>query len=462
MGGGPLRVHVVVESKIVSSLPRKQSAAATAAFGLYRLAGIAIRPVTPLLLRWRVSKGKEDPTRLGERYGRASRERPAGRLVWLHAASVGETIAVLPLIRKLRAEKLGVVLTTVTVTSAKIAAERLPPGAVHQFAPIDCKPWTEAFLDHWRPDLAIFVESEMWPQAIMSLAARGIPLVIANARMSDRSFRGWQRYRTVVEAMFSRVTLCLAQSARDGERFSALGAPRIVVTGNLKFDSPPLQATPEAVATLKSALGSRPVWMAASTHPGEDEMVADAHRLLAAKHPGLLTVIVPRHPERGPDIAASLATQGFKVARRKAEGPLSPDVEIYVADTLGELGLFYRIAPVAFMGGSLVKHGGQNPIEPIGLGAAVLHGPHIHNFADVYAALDALPGAPKPVTDAATLAEAASRLLADEALRARTVAAGQGALKPFTGALAATWTALAPFLGGEAAPGRPQLAASPP
>jgi 3-deoxy-D-manno-octulosonic-acid transferase len=430
------------------------SVAATAAFGLYRLAGIAIRPVTPLFLSWRVSKGKEDRTRLGERYGRAGRERPAGRMVWIHAASVGETIAVLPLIRKLRAEKLGVVLTTVTVTSAKIAAERLPAGAIHQFAPIDCKPWTEAFLDHWRPDLAIFVESEMWPQAVMSLGARGIPLVIANARMSDRSFNGWKRYRSVVEAMFSRVTLCLAQSPRDGERFSALGVPRVVVTGNLKFDAPPLYATQESVAALKAAIGGRPVWMASSTHPGEDEIIADAHRRLEAKHPGLVTVIVPRHPERGPEIAAALAARGLTVARRKLEEPLSPAVGIYVADTLGELGLFYRVVPVAFIGGSLVKHGGQNPIEPISLGTAVLHGPHVQNFADVYAVLDAMAEAPKPVTDAASLADEVSRLLADEGRRARGVGAAQAALKPFTGALAATWTALGPHLAADDASGR--------
>ncbi len=430
------------------------SAAATVAFGLYRLAGIAIRPVTPLFLSWRVSKGKEDRARLGERYGRAGRERPAGPLVWIHAASVGETIAILPLIRKLRAEKLGVLLTTVTVTSAKIAAERLPPGAIHQFAPIDCKPWTETFLAHWRPDLAIFVESEMWPQAVMSLDARGIPLVVANARMSDRSFKSWTRYRSVVEAMFSRVTLCLAQSARDGERFSALGARRVVVTGNLKFDSPPLHAATEAVTALTAAIGARPAWMAASTHPGEDETVADAHRRLAASYPGLLTVIVPRHPERGPDIAAALAARGLKVARRKLDDPLTPEVEVYVADTLGELGLFYRVVPVAFIGGSLVKHGGQNPIEPISLGAAALHGPHVHNFADVYAALDAMTEAPQPANDAASLADEVSRLLADEERRARVVRAAQGVLMPFTGAMAATWTALAPYLATDEASGR--------
>ena len=427
------------------------SAAGTVAFGLYRLAGMVIRPVTPLLLSWRVSKGKEDQTRLGERYGRASAERPAGRLVWLHAASIGETQAVIPLIRKLRAEKVAVLLTTVTLTAARIAAERLPPGAIHQFAPIDCKPWTEAFLDHWRPDLAVFVESEMWPQAIMSLAARRTPLVVANARMSDRSFKGWKRYPSVIEPMFAKVTLCLAQSARDGERFSELGVPKVAVTGNLKFDSPPLVSAPEAVAAFKAAAGARPLWVAASTHPGEDELVGDAHRIIAARHPGLLTIIVPRHPERGPDIATRLAARGLKVARRRAEERLTPEVEIYVADTLGELGLFYRTAPVAFIGGSLVNHGGQNPIEPINLGAAVIHGPHVHNFADVYEALDALPSAMRPVTDAVTLADAAATLLADPTRRERNVTAAKAALTPFSGALAATWAALAPYIANPAA-----------
>ncbi len=336
----------------------------------------------------RVSRGKEDPSRLGERYGRAGRERPVGRLVWVHAASVGETFAVLPLIRRLTADKLNVLLTTVTVTAAKIAAERLPAGAFHQFTPIDCKPWTEAFLDHWRPDLAIFVESEIWPQAIMSLAGHGIPLVIANARLSERSFKGWRRYPSIAAAMFSRVALCLAQSARDGERYRLLGAPRVVVTGNLKFDSPPPASTPEAVAALREAIGSRPVWVAASTHPGEEELVAEAHRVIAGTFPNLLTIIVPRHPERGADIAAAIAARGLGVARRKAGEAIAPDVSVYIADTLGEIGLFYRVAPVAFTGGSLVEHGGQNPIEPIGLGAAVVHGPHVHNFADIYEALD--------------------------------------------------------------------------
>jgi len=437
------------------------SATASVAFGLYRLAGIAVRLIAPLILSWRVSKGKEDPNRLGERYGKASRDRPEGPMVWIHAASVGETMAVVPLVRKLRSERVGVVLTTVTLTSAKIAAERLPAGAIHQFAPIDCKPWTEAFLDHWRPDLAIFVESEMWPQAIMSLSSRKVPLVIANGRMSERSFAGWKRYRSIVSDLFSRVTLCVAQSERDAERYQALGTPNVIVGGNLKFDSPPLHASPEAVTALAASIGPRPVWIAASAHPGEDAIVAEAHRRLADRFPGLLTIIAPRHPERGPEMASVVSGAGLTVARRRADEELTPAVDVYVADTVGELGVFYRAAPVAFVGGSLVPHGGQNPIEPISLDAAVVHGPHVHNFVDIYAVLDALPEAMTTVTDAATLADAVTTLLAEPVRRERAVTAAKAALKPFTGALTATWGAIGPLL-GERAPRPGRLAASPP
>jgi len=277
--------------------------------------------------------------------------------------------------------------------------------------------------------------------------------------MSARSFRGWKRFHAVVSDLFSRVTLCLAQSRHDDERYAALGVPKVVVTGNLKFDSPPLGAAPDAVAAFRAAVGTRPVWVAASTHPGEEEIVAGVHRRLAERHPGLLTVIVPRHPERGPEIAARLAAEGLRVARRKADEPPTPDVAIYVADTLGELGLFYRVAPVAFVGGSLVAHGGQNPIEPVMLGCAVLHGPHVQNFADVYAALAALPDAAPPAVDLDGLGAALDAMLADPALRARRVEAARAALTPFTGALAATWGALAPFLVEPAA--RPAMTAVP-
>lgn len=412
------------------------------AWGLYRVFGsVVVRPLAPLLLSYRVSRGKEDRSRLGERYGRASLPRPEGEVVWVHAASVGETNAVLPLIKKLTTAGRSVVFTTVTVTAARIAETRLPPGAVHQYSPIDVRSWVGAFLAHWRPAMAILVESELWPQAIMTLSEAGVPLVIVNGRLSSRSFEGWRRHAAVAEAMFSRVSLCLAQSDPDGERYRRLGVRSVSVTGNLKFDTPPPGSDPKARAALKAEIGNRPVWLAASTHPGEEEIVAAAHQLLVERHPGLLTIIVPRHPERGSELAAELAARRLSVARRTPEEPIVPSTDVYLADTLGELGLFYRIAPVAFVGGSLVDHGGQNPIEPISLGTAILHGPHTHNFSEVYGILDERnPGS--RITDVRELAEGASALIGDAEERKRRVAEARAALSPLRGALDRTVVAL--------------------
>jgi 3-deoxy-D-manno-octulosonic-acid transferase len=419
--------------------------AAGALFGAYRLIGIAAIPAVPLILARRAARGKEDRARLGERYGRASLPRPDGQLVWVHAASVGETNAVLPLIRRIVEEGVSVVQTSVTVTSARIAATALPKGAVHQFVPVDIAPFVGRFLTHWRPDAALFVESELWPATMMQLGAFGVPQVLVNARLSERSFRGWQRFGRGARALFSRIDLCLAQSAGDGERYAGLGARAVEVTGNLKFDAPPLAADLDEVAAFRLSIGKRPVWIAASTHEGEEEIAASAHRLLRVRYSDLLTLIAPRHPVRGEAIAATLAGQGFAVARRSAGEPLTPATEIYVADTLGELGLFYRLAPIAFLGGSLVPRGGQNPIEPTRLGTAVLHGPLVENFREIYATLDDATGT-RPIEGPDTLAGALDRLTASPALRERQAAEAAAALASYSGALDRTMKALRPYL----------------
>ncbi len=421
-------------------------AAATIAAG-YRCVGVLLRPVVPFILSSRVARGKEDPQRLAERYGRASLPRPPGRVIWVHAASVGETNAILPLIDRLTHIGFAVVFTTTTVTSAAIAAKRLPRGAVHQFAPLDLTPFVVGFLAHWRPELAIFVESEIWPTMVRKLAEAGIPLVVANARLSAKSFRGWRHFAGFAGTVFSRITLCLAQSDADAARFAGLGATDVRSIGNLKFDVPPLAADSSAVARLAGAIDGRPVWVAASTHEGEEEVVAEAHRLIRQRQGQVLTIIVPRHPERGDAVRAMLAGKGLTVAQRSRGNPLVHEVDVYLADTLGELGLFYRLAPIAFLGGSLIPHGGQNPIEPARLDTAVLHGPHVHNFADIYATLDAaVPAA--SITDAASLADAVAALIDDPAAVAARAAAGGAALARFSGALDAIMTAIAPFLAG--------------
>ncbi len=413
-------------------------------FAGYRAGGVLLRPFVPLALAWRTANGKEDAARRAERYGRSALPRPPGSLVWVHAVSVGETNAVLPLIRRLTGEGRPVLFTSTTRTSAAIAAQRLPDGALHQYAPVDIAAYADRFLDHWRPDLAVFAELEMWPARIDALRRRSIPLVLVNAHLSERSFHGWRRLGAGADGLFAAISLCLAQSEEDARRFAALGAPNVAVSGNLKFDTPPLQADAGELAKLEASIAGRPVWVAASTHEGEEKIVAEAHRLLRTRHPGVLTILAPRHPERGTAIREAIGGSDLIVAQRSRSEPVAAATDVYLADTLNELGLFYRLAPVAFIGGSLTGNGGHNPIEATRLGATVLHGPDVHNFADLYARIDrACPG--RPIADAASLADAVADLISDRQQVAARSAATLAALAPLSGALERTVAALAPF-----------------
>lgn len=340
-------------------------------------AGIA-RGATPglrAMLRRRAARGKENPTRLQEREGIAAVPRPAGPLVWVHAASVGETMSALPLIRLL-ALRGAVLLTTGTVTSARLAAERLPARALHQFLPLDVPAWVARFLDHWRPDAAVFMESELWPNMLAALDKRGIRRFLINGRLSASSARNWRYAPAAARRLLGGFAAVHAQSAGDAARFRALGAGTVLEWGNLKFAAATLPADAQGVAALAGALPGA-VWLAASTHPGEEAIIWAAHRVLVEAWPELVTIIVPRHPERGAEIAALCAN-----APRRAAGQAPRAGQVYVADTLGELGLFFRVAPFVFMGNSLVGFGGHNLIEPARLGKAVICGPHLENFME--------------------------------------------------------------------------------
>jgi 3-deoxy-D-manno-octulosonic-acid transferase len=416
-----------------------------ASLALYRVATRAAQPFAEALIAYRARHGKEDLARAGERKGVAGRARPEGRLVWLHGASVGETVSLLPVVSRLCENSINVLLTSVTMTSAEILAQRLPPGALHQYAPFDTPLFMGRFLEHWRPDLALFAESELWPNAIIEARRRGIPLGLLNARMSERSLRRWRRLPRTIAALTGCFDLCLAQSAIDAERYRFLGAYSVETAGNLKYDAPAPPADQVELAALKGVTAGRPILLAASTHPGEEEILARAHWELAARFRGLLTIIVPRHPQRGPEVAATVQGAGLRPALRSRR--LGPDraCDIYVADTVGELGLFYRLTPIVFMGKSLVPHGGQNPIEPAKLGAAILHGPHVQNFAEVYAALDEAGGA-RRVADPKALAEAFAEMIVDpRSLRDMARAAGS-AVERLTGALDRTMRAIEPYL----------------
>jgi 3-deoxy-D-manno-octulosonic-acid transferase len=414
---------------------------------LYRALTVAGGPAIALYLAWRRARGKEDAARFAERLGEGQGGRPHGPLVWLHAASVGEAISALPLIERLLARDaaLSLLMTTGTVSSARLAAERLPPRAFHRYVPIDRPQPVRRFLDHWRPDLALWLESELWPNLVLETHGRGVPMILVNGRMSDRSFAGWRRWPGLIRPLLRSFALLLAQGEGDAQRFRALGAKSVAVTGTLKYDAAALPADEAELARLRAALGGRPVWLAASTHEGEEEIAAAAHRALAARFPRLLTIVVPRHPPRGAAIAALLAKQGFAAARRSAGETIGPETEIYLADSMGELGLFYRLAPVVFMGGSLVPHGGQNLLEPARLGCAILHGPHMGNFAEIAEAL-AAAGAAKRVADMVSLAAALAELLADERLRATRGEAARKVAEAGRGVLDCVMAALDPWL----------------
>jgi 3-deoxy-D-manno-octulosonic-acid transferase len=413
----------------------------------YRGLTRALAPLAPGILDWRARKGKEDPARRPERLGVAAIPRPSGALAWIHAASVGEMLAIVQLIERLRVERpdLSFVVTTGTVTSAAIAAARLGPRTIHQYAPIDTPQAAARFLDHWRPDLAIFTESEIWPNLILATSDRGIPLALVNARMSSRSGRRWRRQRRLSRQLFGRFDIVLTQNGALARQFALLGAPRTIEAGNLKIDAAPPPFDEAELQRLRERIGGRPVVVAASTHEGEETIVAQAHRRLRRHLPGLLTIIAPRHPERGTGLAEDLKAGGFSVAQRSAGAQPVASTDIYLADTIGELGLFYALADVVFLGGSLVPHGGQNPIEAIRSGCAVTSGPETHNFRDIYGALRKA-GAAIEVKSEDDLAKALDLLLSDPSRRSQMQAAGEKALATMGGALEKTVRALLPLL----------------
>lgn len=416
----------------------------------YRTAMSLLRPLAPILLKIRERSGKEDARRRGERLGQATAARPQGVLCWVHAASVGETNAVLPVIEALGAARpdLNFVLTTGTVTSAGLAERRLGPRAVHQYVPLDAPEYAARFLEHWQPDLAVFTESEIWPSLILETSARHVPIALVNGRLSHRSRRRWQRNKSIAMPLFSRFNIILAQNERMALGFSALGARNVHAVGNLKIDAPPPPVDLNELERLKEALGDRPVFAAASTHEGEEETVAVAHRTLTRQFERLCTIIAPRHPERGTALAEMLKNLGFSVAQRSLGALPGPRTDIYIADTIGELGTLYALAPVAFIGGSLIDRGGQNPIEAVRHGVAVLTGPHWQNFRDAYRTLLRHEGAIE-VKSSADIANAVARLLDSPAELQRMRAGATQALATLSGALDKTVEALLRYLPDE-------------
>jgi len=384
----------------------------------WTVAATLLAPALRLNLLRRAANGREIAARLPERRGIDPTPRPAGPLLWMHAASVGETTSILPVLEAI-GHRAKVLLTTGTVTSQALLDQRIPEqglsgDVLHRFAPLDVPSWVGRFLSHWRPDAACFVESELWPNQLAACQALGIPLMLVNARMSDRSFGYWQYVPGLARHVLGGFARVQARGDQDADRLRALGATHVESPGDLKFAAPPLPVDPAELDRLGKALAGRPVWLAASTHPGEETLIADAHRALAQAYPGLLTIIAPRHPDRGAALAAELG------APRRAAGQGPPVGEgMWIVDTMGELGLWYRLSPIAFVGRSLIAPGGgQNPLEPARLGCAIAVGPHTGNFTDHVALLRDAGGLAE-VADAPALARFVSAMLDNPDQRCR-------------------------------------------
>ena len=375
------------------------------ALGLYAAATGLIEPLAPLLLQGRARRGKEDSDRLDERLGRTDTARPPGRLAWLHGASVGESLSLLPLVETIAAARpqVTILMTSGTRTSAELLARRLPCEAIHQYAPLDAPGSARRFVDHWRPDLGLFVESDLWPNLLRAARSSGARLALLSARMSPASLRGWRRAPHSAQALLGLFDLILAKDAAAAAAFRSLGA-EVAGLADLKFGAADLPVDPLGLAQARAQLGARSVILAASTHPGDEARVLDAFQAVGDRAAEALLIIVPRHPERGPAIAALVQARGLEVGLRSA-GEQPGAAQVYVADTLGELGLWYRLARLAILGGAFAPGvGGHNPLEPARLSCPFVCGPHVQAWAQTYADLWRI-GGDGPVEIASALAE---------------------------------------------------------
>ena len=415
----------------------------------WRLLTRLLEPLSPRLLDARAKQGKEDPARVDERLGRASVARPAGDLVWLHGVSVGETLSLLPVVERLRRQRpdLAVLVTSGTLTSAALLAQRLPAGVIHQFAPVDTPGAVTAFLDHWRPALAVFVESELWPNLILEARRRGVKLVLASARITGKTVDGWRRFPGAARTVLSSFDRILPQDETSAARLESLSA-RIDGHVNLKLSGEAPPHDPAAFTRLSAAIGDRPVVVAASTHDGEEIALVRALDKLADR---LCLILVPRHPARTPEIAAALTRDGYAFALRSQGREPDRDTDLYIADTLGEMGLFLRLADVVVMGGSFSAAlekppvGGHNPLEPARLGKPAVTGPDMTNWAAVTEALVEAGGLAM-VEAPWDLPSVLAPLLADDAAARAMGERGRRAAADAGSGLDRLWETLSPLL----------------
>ncbi|RCL01164.1 MAG: 3-deoxy-D-manno-octulosonic-acid transferase [Candidatus Tokpelaia sp. JSC085] len=411
---------------------------------VYRSIGMLIRPLIPFYLSWRAVCGKEEMNRRHERIGQPSRIRPKGPLIWLHAASVGETIALIPLLEQILSSQVNILLTTGTVTSAQLVTKHFANRLVHQYVPLDFSGVMRRFLEHWKPNLVLICESEIWPVRICELAQHHIPQILLNAKLSERSCKAWKQYAVFAHEIFSEFAVVICQSDADAERYRMLGAQNVIVAGNLKSDVV-LPAHVQDLKTYRHAISQRPIWAAVSTHEGEELIASQVHTILRKRYPTLLTIIVPRHPERVSMIINKLKRKDYVCVRKSLNELPTARTDILLGDTIGEMGFYLRLTEIAFIGKSLMAEGGHNPLEPALIGAAILSGPNIGNFREIYDELMA-NNAVRFVFDSTMLAEHVHYLLERSDVRREMIESGRHTVAKLCGALDRTFDVLKPFL----------------
>ncbi len=417
---------------------------ARAALLIYRVVGFCLRPVVPFYLFLRAVRGKEEWNRQKERLGKSYEIRPQSPLIWLHAASVGETLALVPLINYILSWKINILLTTCTVTSSSLVKKQFGNRLIHQYAPLDLDLAVHRFISHWKPDLALICESEIWPLRIKELAKMRIPQILINAHMSERSFKAWQKRHALARHIFKHIDLAIGQNERDVAYYHALGVKSVALSGNLKADVLPVEDR-ALLEHYRSAIGNRPVWAAVSTHEGEEEIAFEVHRILKNYLPDLLTIIVPRHPERLGDLIKKCDNKSLRFIRRSNNAVPDANTDILWGDTIGEMGLFLRLSKVSFIGKSLCGDGGHNPLELALLGSAILTGPHVSNFQEMFEQFLTRDAA-YMIQDTKQLAIQVYKLLTNEALRQEMVDKAYEVATGMAGALERTLKVLDPFL----------------
>lgn len=412
----------------------------------YRFVTWSLALLLRLHLQRRVWTGKEDAERVQERLGNATHMRPQGKLIWFHAASVGESLSMLPLLKAVLAKSdCQALVTTGTVASAQLMAKKLPPRAFHQYVPLDHPIWVRRFMNYWKPDFAVFLEGELWPNLLSAVRSRRVPAVLVNASMSNKSSCRWQFARSLLKRILNSFELVLAATKEDEVRFQRLGITHSETVGHLKFAVPPLEVDETELAKLRAAIGSRPVWLAASTHKGEEEIVATVHQQLAPRLPGLLTIVAPRHPVRAKEVNQIWPRYDLSHHARSSGGLPTADDDIYMVDTLGEMGLFFQAAPVTFLGGSLVNIGGHNIVEPMQADSALIVGQYLESLRDIAPRMIA-KGAMTQVANADELTMAVEKFLTDHATRDAQLSAARNALNVEANTLEHILSAMQPVL----------------